>query len=96
MMDNVSLGDLAAVLALFGGIFVWVIRSYTEPIKDLLQRTIDALNRLSALMDEEQSMRQRLELRLQKIEDRAASNTHRIDSIEEQQKKCLSEKSLIN
>ena len=96
MMDNVSLGDLAAVLALFGGIFVWVIRSYTEPIKDLLQRTIDALNRLSALMDEEQTMRQRLELRLQKIEDRAASNTHRIDGLEDQVKTCLDKKSLIS
>lgn len=94
-MGSISLGDMVAVLSFFGGVLFFIIKSFTKPIQDLLQRTIAALNRLSDLLTEEQNRRQQIELRLQQVEDRARSNSHRLESLEEQQKKCLA-KSLVN
>lgn len=94
-MESISLSDMVAVLSFFGTVLFFIIKSFTKPLQDLLQRTIQALNRLSDLLTEEQQRRQELELRIQKVEDRARSNGHRIDKLEEQQKQCIS-KSLIN
>ena len=94
-MGSISLGDMVAVLSFFGAVLFFIIKSFTKPIQDLLQRTIAALNRLSDLLTEEQNRRQQIELRLQQVEDRARSNSHRLEGLEEQQKKCLS-KSLVN
>ncbi len=94
-MESISLGDVVAVLSFFGTVLFFIIKSFTKPLQDLLQRTIQALNRLSDLLTEEQKRRQELELRIQRVEDRARSNGHRIDSLEERQKKCT-RKSLIN
>ena len=94
-MESISLSDMVAVLSFFGAVLFFIIKSFTQPLQDLLQRTIQALNRLSDLLTEEQQRRQELELRIQKVEDRARSNGHRIDKLEEHQKRCIS-KSLIN
>lgn len=94
-MESISLSDMVAVLSFFGTVLFFIIKSFTKPLQDLLQRTIQALNRLSDLLTEEQQRRQELELWIQKVEDRARSNGHRIDKLEEHQKRCIS-KSLIN
>lgn len=94
-MESISLGDMVAVLSFFGAVLFFIIKSFTKPLQDLLQRTIQALNRLSDLLTEEQNHRQALEIRMQRVEDRCKSNGHRLDRLEEQQKRCIS-KSLVN
>lgn len=68
-MESISLSDMVAVLSFFGTVLFFIIKSFTKPLQDLLQRTIQALNRLSDLLTEEQQRRQELELRIQKVED---------------------------
>lgn len=65
-MESISLSDMVAVLSFFGTVLFFIIKSFTKPLQDLLQRTIQALNRLSDLLTEEQQRRQELELRIQK------------------------------
>lgn len=92
---DVSLGDIVAVLTLLGGALVWVIHVIISPLKVLLDRVVQSLDKLDETLSKERARREQIEIRLEDIEARGKSNTHRIDDLEEQQKKCLS-KSLIN
>ena len=92
---DVSLGDIVAVLTLLGGALVWVIHVIISPLKVLLDRVVQSLDKLDETLSKERARREQIEIRLEAIEAREKSNTHRIDGLEEQQKKCLS-KSLVN
>ncbi|WP_337475923.1 hypothetical protein [Acidaminococcus timonensis] len=92
---DVSLGDIVAVLTLLGGALVWVIHVIISPLKILLDRVVQSLDKLDKTLTEERARREQIEIRLEAIEARGKINTHRIDDLEETQKKCLS-KSLIN
>lgn len=92
---DVSLGDIVAVLTLLGGALVWVIHVIISPLKVLLDRVVQSLDKLDETLSKERARREQIEIRLESIEARGKSNTHRIDGLEEQQKKCLS-KSLVN
>jgi hypothetical protein len=92
---DVSLGDIVAVLTLLGGALVWVIHVIISPLKVLLDRVVKSLDKLDETLSKERARREKIEIRLEAIEAREKSNSHRIDGLEEQQKKCLN-KSLVN
>lgn len=92
---DVSLGDIVAVLTLLGGALVWVIHVIISPLNVLLDRVVQSLDKLDETLSKERARREQIEIRLEAIKARGKSNTHRIDGLEEQQKKCLS-KSLVN
>ena len=68
--------------AILAGAVVWICNSMFAPVKDVLEKACKAIDRLNERLDEEQVERHRLEIRLQEIDDRGKSNTHRIDSLE--------------
>lgn len=86
---NLTLSEAIAFLTFTGGILLWVIHSMIEPLKVLLDRTVQALNRLDTTLKEERERREAIGLRLQAVDSRSKSNSHRLDVLEEQQRKCL-------
>ncbi|AEQ23031.1 hypothetical protein [Acidaminococcus intestini] len=86
---NLTLSEAIALLTFTGGILLWVIHSMIEPLKVLLDRTVQALNRLDTTLKEERERREAIGLRLQAVDSRSKSNSHRLDVLEEQQRKCL-------
>lgn len=86
---NLTLSEALALLTFTGGILLWVIHSMIEPLKVLLDRTVQALNRLDTTLKEERERREAIGLRLQAVDSRSKSNSHRLDVLEEQQRKCL-------
>lgn len=86
---NLTLSEAIAILTFTGGILLWVIHSMIEPLKVLLDRTVQALNRLDTTLKEERERREAIGLRLQAVDSRSKSNSHRLDVLEEQQRKCL-------
>lgn len=86
---NLTLSEAMALLTFTGGILLWVIHSMIEPLKVLLDRTVQALNRLDTTLKEERERREAIGLRLQAVDSRSKSNSHRLDVLEEQQRKCL-------
>ena len=68
--------------AILAGAVVWICNSMFDPVKDVLEKACKAIDRLNERLDEEQVERHRLEIRLQEIDDRGKSNTHRINSLE--------------
>lgn len=86
---NLSLSEAIALLTFGGGVLLWVIHSMIEPLKVLLDRTVQALNRLDTTLKEERERREAIGLRLQAVDSRSKSNSHRLDVLEEQQRKCL-------
>lgn len=86
---NLSLSEAIALLTFGGGVLLWVIHSMIEPLKVLLDRTVQALNRLDTTLKEERERRETIGLRLQAVDSRSKSNSHRLDVLEEQQRKCL-------
>ncbi|MGN8759332.1 hypothetical protein [Acidaminococcus fermentans] len=88
---DVSLGDIVAAIGLAAGGLVWIIHSIVAPLNVLLDRTAQSLDRLDKTLNDERARREAIELRLENVDNRAKSNTHRIDQLEDQQKKCLSD-----
>lgn len=86
---NLTLSEAIALLTFTGGILLWVIHSMIEPLKVLLDRTVQALNRLDTTLKEERERREAIGLRLQAVDSRSKSDSHRLDVLEEQQRKCL-------
>ena len=76
IVQTVTIGGILA------GAVVWICNSMFGPVKDVLEKACKAIDRLNERLDEEQAERHRLEIRLQEIDDRGKSNTHRIDSLE--------------
>lgn len=76
IVQTITIGGILA------GAVVWICNSMFGPVKDVLEKACKAIDRLNERLDEEQVERHRLEIRLQEIEDRGKSNTHRIDSLE--------------
>ena len=68
--------------AILAGAVVWICNSMFGPVKDVMEKACKTIDRLNERLDEEQVERHRLEIRLQKIDDRGKSNTYRIDSLE--------------
>lgn len=86
---NLSLSEAIALLTFGGGVLLWVIHSMIEPLKVLLDRTVQALTKLEATIKEERGRREAIGLRLEAVDSRSKSNSHRIEGLEEQQRKCL-------
>ena len=76
IVQTITVGGILA------GAVVWICNSMFGPVKDVLEKACKAIDRLNERLDEEQVERHRLEIRLQEIDDRGKSNTHRIDSLE--------------
>ena len=76
IVQTITIGGILA------GAVVWICNSMFGPVKDVLEKACKAIDRLNERLDEEQVERHRLEIRLQEIDDRSKSNTHRIDSLE--------------
>ena len=76
IVQTITIGGILA------GAVVWICNSMFGPVKDVLEKACKAIDRLNERLDEEQVERHRLEIRLQEIDDRGKSNTHRIDSLE--------------
>ena len=76
VVQTITIGGILA------GAVVWICNSMFGPVKDVLEKACKAIDRLNERLDEEQVERHRLEIRLQEIDDRGKSNTHRIDSLE--------------
>ena len=79
---DVSLGDAAAILGLIGGAIRYMIHATVAPLQVVLDRVVKSLDKLDATLTEEKARREEIETRLQQVEDRSKSNTHRIDKIE--------------
>lgn len=79
---DVSLGDAAAILGLIGGAILYMIHATVAPLQVVLDRVVKSLDKLDATLTEEKARREEIEARLQQVEDRSKSNTHRIDKIE--------------
>lgn len=80
---DVSLGDAAAILGLIGGAILYMIHAAVAPLQVVLDRVVKSLDKLDATLTEERARREEIESRLQQVEDRSKSNTHRIDGLEE-------------
>ena len=76
VVQTITIGGILA------GAVVWICNSMFGPVKDVLEKACKAIDRLNERLDEELAERHRLEIRLQEIDDRGKSNTHRIDSLE--------------
>lgn len=76
IVQTITIGGILA------GAVVWICNSMFGPVKDVLEKACKAIDRLNERLDEEQVERHRLEIRMQEIDDRGKSNTHRIDSLE--------------
>ena len=76
IVQTITIGGILA------GAVVWICNSMFGPVKDVLEKACKAIDRLNERLDEELAERHRLEIRLQEIDDRGKSNTHRIDSLE--------------
>lgn len=76
IVQTITIGGILA------GAVVWICNSMFGPVKDVLEKACKAIDRLNERLDEEQTERHRLEIRLQEIDDRGKSNTHRIDNLE--------------
>ena len=76
IVQTITIGGILA------GAVVWICNSMFGPVKDVLEKACKAIDRLNEQLDEEQVERHRLEIRLQEINYRGKSNTHRIDSLE--------------
>ena len=76
IVQTITIGGILA------GAVVWICNSMFGPVKDVLEKACKAIDRLNERLDEEQVERHRLEIKLQEIDDRGKSNTHRIDSLE--------------
>ena len=76
ILQTITTGGILA------GAVVWICNSMFGPVKDVLEKACKTIDRLNERLDEEQAERHRLEIRLQEIDDRGKSNTHRIDSLE--------------
>lgn len=79
---DVSLGDAAAILGLIGGAILYMIHATVAPLQVVLDRVVKSLDKLDATLNEEKARREEIENRLQQVEDRSKSNTHRLDKIE--------------
>lgn len=86
---NLSLSEAIALLTFGGGVLLWVIHSMIEPLNVLLDRTVQALTKLEATIKEERERQEAIGLRLEAVDSRSKSNSHRIEVLEEQQRKCL-------
>ena len=64
------------------GAVIWICKAMFSPLKETLDKVSKLLDRLNDRLDEEQAERHRLEVRVQEIDDRSKSNTHRIDNLE--------------
>lgn len=80
---DVSLGDAAAILGLIGEAILYMIHATVAPLQVVLDRVVKSLDKLDATLTEEKARREELETRLQQVEDRSKSNTHRINGLEE-------------
>ena len=80
---DVSLGDAAAILGLIGGAILYMVRSTVAPLQGTLDRVTRSLYKLDETLAEEKTHREQIEVRLQSVEDRSKSNSHRIDGLEE-------------
>ena len=76
IVQTITIGGILA------GAVVWICNSMFGPVKDVLEKACKTIDRLNERLDEEQVERHRLEIRLQEIDYRCKSNTHRIDSLE--------------
>lgn len=80
---DVSLGDIVAVLTLLGGALVWMIHVIISPLKVLLDRVIKSLDKLDETLSKERARREKIELKLENVDQRSKSNTHRLDQLED-------------
>jgi hypothetical protein len=64
---DVSLGDIVAVLTLLGGALVWVIHVIISPLKVLLDRVVQSLDKLDETLSKERTRREQIEIRLEAV-----------------------------
>ena len=86
---NLTLSEAIALLTFTGGILLWVIHSMIEPLKVLLDRTVQALPSWKRQSKKKGNDGEAIGLRLEAVDSRSKSNSHRIEVLEEQQRKCL-------
>lgn len=78
-----SVGEMAAVAGLLGGALIWVIHAVISPLEILLDRVVQGLDKLDATLNEERARREKIELKLENVDQRSKSNTHRLDQLED-------------
>ena len=76
VVQTITIGGILA------GAVVWICKAMFGPIKEVLEKACRTIDRLNERLDEEKIERHRLAVRVQEIDDRGKSNTHRIDSLE--------------
>ena len=81
-MDMGAIGQTLSVGGILATAVIWICKSMFNPLKETMDKVSKLLDRLNDRLDDEQAERHRLEVRVQEIDDRGKSNTHRIDSLE--------------
>ena len=82
VVDMEMVGGLMAIGGSMAGGVVWICKSMFVPIKEMLEKLIQSIDKLEKSIDAERNSRHTLELKVQEIEDRSKSLQHRVDKLE--------------
>lgn len=77
-----SVGEIVAAAGLMGGALIWIIHAVISPLEILLDRVVKSLDKLDETLKEERTKREQIELKLENVDQRSRSNTHRISQLE--------------
>nr|DAR17860.1 MAG TPA: hypothetical protein [Caudoviricetes sp.] len=77
-----SVGEIVAAVGLMGGALIWIIHAVISPLEILLDRVVKSLDKLDETLKEERTKREQIELKLENVNQRSRSNTHRISQLE--------------
>ena len=82
VVDMETVGGLVAISGSMAGGVIWICKSMFVPIKEMLEKLIQSIDKLEKSIDAERNSRHTLELKVQEIEDRSKSLQHRVDKLE--------------
>ena len=82
VVDMEMVGGIMAIGGSMVGGVVWICKSMFVPIKEMLEKLIQSIDKLEKSIDAERNSRHTLELKVQEIEDRSKSLQHRVDKLE--------------
>ena len=79
----VELGETLAGTAIIAGGMAFVIRLYLKPLDGNVVKLTKSVDKLDTSTDATKEMLHELRVHIQQVEDRAKSNTYRINMLEE-------------
>ena len=84
VVDTEAVGGLLTIGGALTGGVVWICKSMVVPLKENLEKLIHSIEKLEQSLNAERDERHELEVKVQRIDDRAKSLQHRADRLEDE------------